>query len=102
MKLFEYRESFLKFYRNLGLKENGSGHRKYENGISRKIQNWKQKRFGSLPTVSGNYRFIQYFTVGNKFGIFQKNIKSKLIFINSSYLRNYETNFIIFLKLRSS
>jgi hypothetical protein len=46
--------------------------------------------------------FIQYFTVGNKFGIFQKNIKSKLIFINSSYLRNYETNFIIFLKLRSS
>jgi hypothetical protein len=27
--------------------------------------------------------FIRYFTVGNKFGIFKKNIKSELIFINS-------------------
>jgi hypothetical protein len=35
------------------------------------------------------------------FGIFQKNIKFELIFINSSQLRKYETNFIIFLKSRS-
>jgi hypothetical protein len=27
--------------------------------------------------------FIRYFIVGNKFGIFQKNIKSELTFINS-------------------
>jgi hypothetical protein len=26
--------------------------------------------------------FTMYFTVGNEFGIFQKNIKSELIFVN--------------------
>jgi hypothetical protein len=54
---FGYRESFLKFYRNLGL--NGNGYRKYGNGIGRKNQ--KRKRFEPLPTVSGNYRFYSVF-----------------------------------------
>jgi hypothetical protein len=56
---FGYRESFSKFYRNLGLNGNGNGYRKYGNGIGRK--NRKQKRFSSLPTVSGNYRFYSVF-----------------------------------------
>jgi hypothetical protein len=58
--IFEYRKSFSKFYRNLGL--NGNGYRKYGNGIGRKTRNRKHKRFGSLPTVSGNYRFYSVFS----------------------------------------
>ena len=70
--IFGYRESFSKFYRNLGLNGNENGYRKYGNEIGRKTRNRKHKRFGSLPTIFGNYRFIRNFTVGNKFGIFQK------------------------------
>jgi hypothetical protein len=50
--IFGYRESFSKFYRNLGL--NG-------NRIGRKTRNRKQKRFESLPTVSRNYHFYFVF-----------------------------------------
>jgi hypothetical protein len=39
-----------------------------------KIQ--KQKQFGPLPAFSKITVFVQYFTTGNKFDIFQKNIKS--------------------------
>jgi hypothetical protein len=72
MVIFGYRKLFWKFYRNLGLNRNKNGYRKYRNGIGRKTRNRKRKRFGSLPTVSENYRFIRYFIIGNKFGIFQK------------------------------
>jgi hypothetical protein len=77
--IFGYRELFSKFYRNLGL--NINSYRKYGNRIGRKTHN--RKRFGSLPTIFENYYFYLVFNVGNKFGIFQKNIKSKPIFINS-------------------
>jgi hypothetical protein len=59
--IFGYRESFSKFYRNLGLNGNENGYRKYGNEIGRKTRNRKRKRFGSLPTVSGNYRFYSVF-----------------------------------------
>jgi hypothetical protein len=59
--IFGYRKSFSKFYRNLGLNGNGNGYRKYGNGIGRKTRNRKRKQFGSLPTVSENYRFYSPF-----------------------------------------
>jgi hypothetical protein len=59
--IFGYRKSFLKFYRNLGLNGNENGYRKYGNRIGRKTRNRKWKRFGSLPTVSDNYRFYSVF-----------------------------------------
>ncbi|PWZ28847.1 hypothetical protein Zm00014a_032203, partial [Zea mays] len=43
----------------------------------------KRKRFGLFRPFPEFTVFIQYFTVCNKFGIFQKNIKSELTFINS-------------------
>jgi hypothetical protein len=42
-------------------KRNGNDYQKYGNGIGRKTRNRKRKRFGSLPTVSGNYRFYSVF-----------------------------------------
>jgi hypothetical protein len=54
--IFKYQESFLKFYRNLGL--NGNGYQKYGNGL------------GLFSLFSVITVFIRYFTVGNKFGIF--------------------------------
>ena len=70
--IFEYRESFSKFYRNLGLNGNGNGYRKSGNGICRKIRNRKRKRFSHFRPFPEITVFIRYFTVGNKFGIFQK------------------------------
>jgi hypothetical protein len=55
--IFGYRESFLKFYRNL--EQNENGYSKYRNEIGRK--NRKQKRFGSFLTVSENYYFYLVF-----------------------------------------
>jgi hypothetical protein len=82
MIIFKYRESFLNFYRNLGL--NGNSYRKYGNGIGRKKTGIENENglgfFRPFPKIAV---FIRYFTVGNKFDIFQKNIKSELIFINS-------------------
>jgi hypothetical protein len=60
--IFGYRESFSKFYRNLGLNGNGNGYRKSGNGLV---------LFRPFPEITV---FIRYFTVGNKFGIFQKKI----------------------------
>jgi hypothetical protein len=59
--LFGYWESFSKSYQNLGLNRNGNNYRKYENGIGRKIQDRKRKRFRSVPTVFGNYYFYLVF-----------------------------------------
>jgi hypothetical protein len=59
--IFGYRESFSKFYRNLCLNRNGNGYGKYGNEIGRKTRYRKRKRFESLPTVSGNYRFYSEF-----------------------------------------
>jgi hypothetical protein len=79
--IFEYWESFSKFYRNSGLNGNGNCYRKYGNRIDRKIRIENGLGlFRSFPEITV---FIRYFTVGNKFGIFlEKNIKFKLIFIN--------------------
>jgi hypothetical protein len=68
--IFGYRESFSKFYRNIDLHGNGNSYQKYGNEIGRKNRNQKRKHFRLFPTVFENYRFIRYFTVGNKFGIF--------------------------------
>jgi hypothetical protein len=73
MVIFGYQELFSKFYRNLGLNENG--YRKYGNGIGNGLD-----LFRPFPKIT---IFIWYFTVDNKFCIFQKNIKSEPIFINS-------------------
>jgi hypothetical protein len=72
--IFGYRESFSKFYQNLGLNRN-------RNEIGKKIGNGNSLAlFLSFPKI---IVFIRYFTVGNKFGVVQKNIKSVLSFINS-------------------
>jgi Ca2+-binding EF-hand superfamily protein len=57
--IFGYRESFSKFYRNLGLNENENFYKKYGNGISRK--NRKRKRFELFLTVYENYRSYSVF-----------------------------------------
>jgi hypothetical protein len=66
--IFGYRESFSKFYRNLGLNGNRNGNWKYENGISRK--NGIGNGLALFRPFSEITVFIRYFTVGNKFGIF--------------------------------
>jgi hypothetical protein len=71
---FGYRESFSKFYRNLGLNGNGNGYRKYGNGIGRKTRNRKRKHLGFFRPFPEITVFIRYFTVGNKFGIFFRKI----------------------------
>jgi Ca2+-binding EF-hand superfamily protein len=57
--IFGYRESFSKFYRNLGLNENENFYKKYGNGIGRK--NRKRKRFELFLTVYENYRSYSVF-----------------------------------------
>jgi hypothetical protein len=79
--IFGYRESFSKFYRNLDLNGNGNSYRKYGNEIGRNNRNGNGLGFfRPFPEITV---FIRYFTVDNKFGIFQKNIKYELTFINS-------------------
>jgi hypothetical protein len=96
--IFGYRESFSKFYRNLGL--NGNGYRKYGNGIGRKTRN--QKRFGYKGSIvysesvektetvwvsSGRFPKLPFLfdilpSVINS--VYSKKFKSELIFTNSS------------------
>ena len=54
-KIFDYRESFSRFYRDSSVNENENGYRKYENKNGIFIRNWKWKRFQPLPTIFENY-----------------------------------------------
>jgi hypothetical protein len=53
------------------------------NEIGRKVGIGNENGLGLFRPFPKITVFIQYFIVGNKFGIFQKNIKYELIFINS-------------------
>jgi hypothetical protein len=76
--IFGYWEPFSIFYRNLGLNGNGNVYRNTKTKPVEKLGIGNGLRlFRPFPEI---IVFIRYFTVGNKFGIFQKilNLNSSL------------------------
>jgi hypothetical protein len=72
------------FYRNLDINENENGTENTETESVEKLRIENENGLGLFRPFPKITVFIRYFTSDNKFSIFQKNIKSELIFINSS------------------